>query len=272
MGFGMRRLSGAAVTVAVAWSAGAALAPGIARAEDLFEIQVYDGAINAPGDAGLELHANYAFRARTTAPGPREVPPDRVLRTTLEPSLGVLEWLELGAYLQGFLPPSGGAEWGGWKLRTKFILPASYGLPVRLGLNVEVGKVPSTVAPDPWGMEIRPILAWEPGRWLFAVNPNLDVPLSGPSGGTPELEPKLKVAWDTRLGFLVGAEWYAGLGPVNHLAAPRDQSHMVFGVVDLANRPGEPEGSWELQVALGGGVTDAASLGLAAKVIVGRGF
>lgn len=247
-------------------------AAGTARAEDLFEIQVYDGAINDPGQAGLELHTNYAIRARRTAEGPREFAPDRVFRATLEPSYGVLEWLELGAYLEGFVPPTGDVEWGGWKLRAKLVAPASLGLPVRAGVNFEVGRVPATVAADAWGMEIRPILAWQPGRWTFALNPILDLPLSGPSGGTPDLEPALKVAFDTHLGFMVGGEWYAGLGPVNGLVRPRDESHTVFGVVDLVERPGEPAGPWELQLAVGGGLGRASSLGLVTKVIVGRGF
>src|SRR5262245_27267654 len=82
-------------------------APPQAWAVDPYEVQVYEGDINDPRQPGVELHAN------TSA---------RTLRLTLEPSFGVLEWWELGAYLQSattFGPTD--PEFAGFKLRSKFV-------------------------------------------------------------------------------------------------------------------------------------------------------
>ena len=57
---------------------------------DAYEIQVYDGTANDPGRPGIELHANRDTRARET-------------HLTFEPSYGVTQGWEIGAYLQSGL-------------------------------------------------------------------------------------------------------------------------------------------------------------------------
>jgi hypothetical protein len=259
--------------VAAALAAVVALAAPVgARAGDLFEIQVYEGDIGAPGEMGLELHLNYTFDGQTAPAFPGEVPPDRVARATLEPSLGVLPWLELGAYLPFYLEPGGAVHSGGWKLRTKLMVPEAAGWPVRVGLNVELARLPDAVDQADWGLELRPILAWEGGRWLLAFNPILDLPLTGPDAGAVELEPALKARWDTGLGFGVGAEYYAGLGPIGNFDPVHQQSHLLFAVVDVLPRPGEPEGPWELNLGLGFALTEATPQHVVGKAILGRSF
>ncbi|HEY1535285.1 MAG TPA: hypothetical protein VGF76_14760, partial [Polyangiaceae bacterium] len=78
------------------------LAPELARAVDPFEIQVYDGTANAPGAPGLELHLNTVPDGRKTAQPP-ELAPNHQTHLTLEPSLGIEPWWELGGYLQSSL-------------------------------------------------------------------------------------------------------------------------------------------------------------------------
>src|SRR4051812_34971910 len=77
-----------------------------ARAADPFEIQVYDATANDPGHAGLELHVNtVASGVREAAPP--ELPPHRQTHFTLEPSIGITPWWELGGYLQTTLRGDG---------------------------------------------------------------------------------------------------------------------------------------------------------------------
>jgi hypothetical protein len=249
-----------------------ALSGGAARAADLFEIQVYDGTLDAPGETGLELHLNQTLRGQTTATGRREIPPDGVSRATLEPSIGLFPWLELGAYLQAFAAPDGVVRYGGWKLRSKLVVPASVGLPVRLGLNVELDRLPPQVDAARWSMELRPIVAWKAGAWLVVVNPILGIPLTGRDAGHPDLEPAVKVAWDTAHGVAVGIEYYGAVGRLDALDSLSAQSHLILAALDLVPLPGQAELPWELQVGMGGGLTGATPQRLVLKVIMGRSF
>src|SRR5206468_5368124 len=110
-----------------------------AFAVDPFEIQVYQGDINRALQPGLELHTNFVAAGRKSAAFPGEAVPDRTMRTTLEPSLGLLEWWELGAYLQ-MATARGQAHFGGFKLRTKFVVPQPKTGAFTLGLNMELGR------------------------------------------------------------------------------------------------------------------------------------
>ena len=72
------------------------------------------------------------------------------------------------------------------------------------------------------------------------VNPIIGYALSGKDSFRPVFEPAAKVAVNTQLGFAVGAEWYAELGFLDDLLPAREQSHYLFGVVDLVEAHGRP--------------------------------
>jgi hypothetical protein len=272
-----------AVPLVLALTALALAAPARARAGDPFEIQVYTADLAEPGQLGLELHLNYTMRGETEPAYPGEVPPDGAFRLTFEPQIGVTPWLELGAYAQLLAAPGGTYEFGGWKARAKLVVPEQtrrrLGWPFFLGVNVELSNVPASVAPERWGTEIRPIVGWEGGRWLVSVNPILGFSLTGPDRFQVDLEPAAKVAWNTGLGFAVGAEYYASLGRVTDVLPASDREHLLFAVLDLAGPP-EPTAEessgaaseWELNLAFGAGLTDATPQHAIVKAIVGRSF
>ena len=257
-----------------------AFAPRLAAAIDRFEIQVYESDINEPGEFGLELHLNYTVQGSKEPEFEGQVPPWHTFRVTLEPAVGVTEWLELGAYLQFMTAPGGVAEYGGSKLRAKFVVPERLSGPWMLGLNVEIGRVPKSVEEQQWANEFRPILGWRGGRWLVSVNPIFGFALTGPNAFRPDLEPCGKVAWDTRLGFSVGAEYFTSLGFMNDLLPASEQEHLLFAVVDLVPRSPEPAAGgspphaspWELNVGVGWALTDAPGPHVLVKAIVGRSF
>jgi hypothetical protein len=237
-----------------------------AWAVDPFEIQVYEGDINQPLQAGLELHSNFVAAGRETPSFPGEAVPNHTWRTTLEPSLGMLEWWELGAYLQFATAPSRSeAHFGGWKLRSKFILPQRYSGAFTLGLNMEVGHGVKALGSDDVDTEVRPIIAYGRGRFFVAVNPIIGWALSGDTHAAPELEPAAKVRVDTGHGFAVGVEYYAGLGRVDDILPVDQQEHFLYAVGDLLDGPIE----WNFGV--GRGLT-AASDGWTVKMILGKTF
>ncbi len=201
---------------------------GPARAIDRFEIQVYEDDINAPGEFGLEAHLNFTAQGTRTPDYPGHVPPYHVGRMTLEPAVGLTDWLELGAYLQFLWAPGGDARFAGWKGRLKLVVPERAGLPIMLGLNVEVARVPYSVEQDRWANEFRPIIGWRGERWLVSVNPIFGWALSGSDRFRVDLEPCGKVSFDTRLGFAVGAEYYSSLGFANDILPAGDEEHLLF--------------------------------------------
>src|SRR5580698_3434735 len=111
--------------LALVLSSALVLATRSASAIDPFEIQVYDGTANSPGSPGLELHVNRVFSGLTTAPPP-ELPQNGQTHFTLEPSLGITPFWELGGYFQTSVRPDGTFDYAGVKLRSKFVTPRNW--------------------------------------------------------------------------------------------------------------------------------------------------
>lgn len=264
---GMGRLMRRAVAVlgmsVLAW-AGLAAAPSRALAGDPFEIQVYDGTANPRGVPGLELHLNDWATGNRESEQPPEAPLHGQIHETLEPSYGLTPFWELGAYVQfAQRTDDGVADWAGVKLRSKFVTPPGWDAHWRLGVNLELSYLPSTYDASRWGSEIRPIVAWQNDRWLFAVNPIVDQSLAAPGfSDGPDLQPAAKVA--RAVGAVaLGFEYYATLGPIAAIAPWRNQQHQIFEVVDLLSVP-----HLEVNFGVGEGLTQSSE-GVVVKAIVG---
>jgi len=201
------------------------LAAAPALAVDPYEIQIYDGSRDEPGHAGLEVHVN-----RVTG-GP--------LRVTLEPSYGITTFWEVGGYFQ-----TADGRYQGAKLRTKLVTPESFHPEFRLGMNFEVSRIPN----EGWGGEVRPILAWENGRFLVAVNPIVSFPLQFEPGGMAKVKFGI---------FGAGLEYYA---------APGESVHYLFETLDVLGVK-----DVEVNLAVGEGLS-SASESLVFKMILGYAF
>lgn len=241
-----------------------------ARALDVFEIQVYGPDIDEPGQFSLELHLNYTWAGESVPAYPGQAPVGQSGHYTLEPAIGVLEWLEFGGYLQTFSTPALGYQFGGITLRAKLMVPRRLLGEVFLGLNIEAGWVPKAIDLAAWGTEFRPILGWS-NAWVYvALNPTFGFALSGANALRVEIGPAAKVEANTQLGFGVGLEYYTSMGYLNSLPAPSQWQQMLFAVVDLMPPHGGEESPWELNVGVGRGLTDATLQQWTAKAIIGR--
>ena len=237
-----------------------------ARAADPFEIQVYDGTSNAPGVPGLELHLNQVGDGRRFGSAP-VLATHHQTHATLEPSIGVTRWWELGAYLQSARRADGTLDFAGAKLRSKFVTPDGWHSRVRLGVNFELAWLPDRYDADGWSAEMRPIVAWEGHSWLLAFNPIVGVPLAGAGlREGPGFEPALKVMLKIQEQLGVGFEYYADFGPIASPAAWKEQQHYLYEVVDLLAIE-----SFELNAGIGEGLTPASN-GVVIKLIVGYAF
>ncbi len=236
--------------------------PPRARAVDRFEIQVYDGTAESPGEPSLELHLNGVPVGIATATPP-ELSPNHQTHMTLEGALGLTRVWEIGAYLQSAVLADGAFAFGGAKLRSKFVTPPGWRPALRLGCNFEVSWVPSSFEADRWGAEIRPIIAWENPRWEFAANPILELSFTG---AAPAFAPALMALFKIAGKVSLGLEYYGDIGPISSPASLSEQQHYLFEVVNLLAIP-----DLELNAGIGQGLSHGSN-DLIAKVIIGYGF
>ncbi len=238
------------------------LVAGAARAQDPFEIQVYDAEVLPFGEAMDELHV--IAKPTVTVP-PAGVPRDPGLfHLTAEPQIGLGRHLETAFYVESALWPDGSYHVSGAKLRLKWKLPWSDDWPVRLAINGEVGNVDTNSDAYAWAGEIRPILEMTPfGRCRLFVNTSLVVPLGHDWRAGPQFEPQGKFNCEILWGLAPGVEYYTGLGPVLDWLPLQQESHYLFYTLDvyrwekveLEVGVGEPltlaSGPWTLNANLG---------------------
>lgn len=238
-----RALAAAAVVASIG-------VPAAARAQDAFEIQVYDARTAARGEPGLEVHLNQHVI---------DGAPDET-HLTFEPHYGLTAWAELGGYFQTAVTATGDLAYAGVKLRLKLRRPRrAWNDRIGLAVNGELSAVPSRFEPEVWGGEIRPIIDLTAGPLYAALNPILAFELRGDVAGHPQLEPAAKLTLRLGEAAAAGAEAYGALGPLDDLGS--EHGSRVFGVLDLTGR------WWDVNLGAGYGWGSADHV--VAKLIVG---
>jgi len=223
-----------------------------AWALDAFEIQVYDAEIDKPSQAALEIHLNNTLKGHSKSDYDGGLPSNHLTHMTLEPSLGITPYWEMGGYLQYGMSPDGHTDFAGVKYRNKLVMPKEQTAPWQFGANFEISYIPHLFEDSLFGGEIRPILGYSVASWTLLFNPILGFSFSTPSQ-VPVFEPALKMIWDTHRGFTIGPEYFASVGPLDMIPAIQNQEHLLFLALDLTNS------DWEWNVGVGRGLTDSAN-------------
>jgi len=242
------------------------LAPGAARAQDNYEIQVYGSETVPAGRTMVELHSNYTVNGeRETVNG--VLPSNHALHETLEITRGFTSWFETGFYLFTSVQPKGGWEWVGDHVRPRVRIPEEWHWPLGLSLSTEIGYQRRSFSEDTWTWEIRPILDKQFGPVYVAFNPALEKSFHGLSSNTGfTFAPNAKVSVEATKLISPGIEYYGSLGPLGNFSSWREQQQQIFPVIDLNFSP-----KWELNFGVGFGLTHSTD-GLLVKLIVGRQF
>jgi hypothetical protein len=214
------------------------------------EVQVYDDAINKPGEKGLELHVNTTPSGRSTPDYAGEIPPAHAWRVTPEFSWGLTETLEAGLYVPTLMGRDNRFYVGGVKLRLKWIpkrAPETGGF--FYGANVELAHVGSRFEASRNGVELRPIFGYRDANWLFATNPVLGYDLSpGYRAGGFDFSPSLKISRSVAQGIAVGIETYSALGKLADIAPRSEQQHTLYATIDVDRGP------WAFNFGVGRGL------------------
>ncbi len=205
----------------------------VLRAQDPFEIQVYEYETVAPGKWELETHLNYIVRGKTEPTG-MVAPSERQLHTTFELTRGITDDFEFAGYLLLASRPGAALEIAGAHVRPRVRVPKDWDWPVDISLSCEFGWSAAAYEEDSWGIEIRPIFEKTLGRWQFDLNPTVIHALRGPGTGDGwQFEPAARIAYTASPEILVGLEYYGALGPVGHWLAKGEQVHLLFPAADF---------------------------------------
>jgi hypothetical protein len=223
-----------ALATAVAATLLAAAIPAAARAQDPFEIQVYEYATVPHGQWNLETHVNYTGHGTTRFEG-AVAPTQGQSHLTFELTRGITDYFEMAGYLVLARRAGEGPEYAGYRLRPRVRAPESWGWPVGVSLSAEVGFPRATFEENGTTLEIRPVIEKQLGRWQLDVNPVVGRALRGPGKSEGwDFEPGVRVAHQTFKRAELSVEYYASTGSVTDPLPVDEQVHQVFPGVDFS--------------------------------------
>jgi hypothetical protein len=214
------------------------------------EIQVYDGAIAAPGIFNVMVHSNFTPKGRTEPSYPGAIIANHSLNGTVEWAYGVKPWMEQGLYLPVYSPYSTqrGGTIDGLKVRELFVRPNSDKRKIFWGTNFEFSFNYHYWESRTYSAEVRPIMGANLGKWELVYNPIVDTDYTGGLGGL-EYNPSGRIVYNVNERWDVAAEEYDGFGPFNNFAPLHDQFHEVWGAFDHNGKV------WAVEAGAGIGLT-----------------
>ncbi|MFM9836531.1 MAG: hypothetical protein ACKVOA_10560 [Methylophilaceae bacterium] len=219
-----------------------------ASAASADEIQVYDDAINHPGELNVDVHMNYVISGIKDSGYPKEIPANHNFRITPEFGYGLTKTLEAGLYLPAIR--SGNGDWylEGVKLRLKYLAEHAE-LGSYWGINFELGKVSHRTSEESWNLEARPIIGYRTEAWNFTVNPILGFAVSG-SDHTPTFEPAIKVGHKFTEKTWINIENYSDFGAVDNMRSHVQETYITADTEVFGH---------DLNIGLGRGWTNQAN-------------
>ncbi len=223
---------------------------------------MYTGGLADPGVFNLTWHNNFIAKGSTTPAFPGAVTADKSWNGVPEWAYGVAPWFEAGLYLPLYSRDHD-QGWGlnGFKLRALFAVPDADNRRFVYGSNFEF-----SVNADRWDQsrftsEIRPIVGWHLSRVDVIINPILDTAYDG--FGNLDFAPSARLAFNATKTCAIALEDYSDFGPLKGFNPVSEQSHQLYGVVDLLAKT--------IDIELGVGVgLNSASDKLTFKVILSR--
>lgn len=205
------------------------------------EIQVYDAAINSPGQFNLVWHNNYTLNGRREPDFLGGVVPDHSLNGVPEWAYGVTDWLELGAYVPLYSVTNDGRQFllNGVKLRALFVVPHAHDLGFFYGVNFELSYNSLHWESTRFSGEIRPIIGGRIGAVDLIFNPIIDTSFKGSQA--LDFAPAVRVAYNFSQTWAGALEHYSDFGRIHDFNAPPDQQQTLFAVVDYNGNPNSIE-------------------------------
>jgi hypothetical protein len=225
--------------------------PSVARAQDTFEVQVYEYETVPKGMWNLETHLNYALRGSKAFEG-SVAPTNHQTHLTFELTRGITDYFELAGYLVFAHRPDAGAEYVGYRIRPRVRLPESWGLPAKVSISTEVGFPEPAYEEAKSTLEIRPIIEKGVGKWVIDLNPTLGRALSGPGSNDGwDMEPGGRVGYALNPKVELSLEYYGALGSISDPLPASEMTQIIFPGADISLGNGRV-----FNIGIGGNLND----------------
>lgn len=232
----------------------AVLPAGPLRAQDPFEIQVYEYATVPRGRWNLETHFNYTSRGTRQVEG-AVAPTEGQTHLTFELTRGITDLFEMAGYLVLAKREGHGTDLVGWRLRPRIRAPETWKLPVKLSLSLEAGFPRDRYEEADMTLEVRPVIERQFGHLTLDLNPVVGRSLKGPGSAEGwDFEPGARAGVAVSPLVDLSVEYYGALGPVDHWLPHELQVHQFFLGGDL-----QLQENIVLNLGFGVGATDAGN-------------
>lgn len=224
------------------------------RAQDPFEIHVYEYEPLPLGTFTYEAHLNYVLRGTKVYDG-LVAPTQDQFHFTSEVTAGITDDFRAALVLLTAKRPDGPLEYAGFRVLPHIYAPPRWNLPLNIGFVAEFSFARAEYLDNPWQLELRPIVEKHIGRLQLDGNPVFSRALHGVHTDDGWVfEPAARMGWQASKTFTPSVEYYSSLGPVKHFATAKDQIHQMFAGGDLRL---QEHLTWSFGVGLG--MTQAGS-------------
>ena len=215
------------------------------------EIQVYDAAIAPVGAFNLTLHNNFTPNGSKEMGFLGAIVPDKSVNGVAEWAYGIAPWFEGGLYFPLYsFTRNRGVTYNGLKIRALFVTPDAVKRKFFYGLNFEFSFNTAHWDERAYTSEFRPIIGAHLGRFDLVFNPIVDNSWRGFS--RLDFLPVTRLAMAISETYKLALEEYDDFGPVSHFRRAIQQTHQLFGVIDI-NTP------WiGIEAGIGAGLSSAS--------------
>ncbi|MBU3620823.1 hypothetical protein [Polynucleobacter sp. CS-Odin-A6] len=202
------------------------------------EIQVYDDAINAKGEASLEVHLNSTPRGVQTPSYPGEVMNNNGVRVTPELAYGLGNNLEAGLYIS-YANHDNKFQYAATKVRLKWLpYQEEHGDALFAGVNFEVANVQPQFDQSRYNGEARFIIGKHFDEWLISFNPIVGMPLSQPDiHQAPYFSTATRISREVHPDLALGVEYYSSLNQINQPINYQNTQQLGFLMVYYDGKP-----------------------------------
>jgi hypothetical protein len=224
------------------------------RAQDPFEIHVYEYEPLPLGTFTYEAHLNYVAKGTTTYGG-LLAPTQDQFHYSSEVTAGLTDDFRAAFVILTAKRWDAPLQYAGFRVLPHIYAPPRWHLPLNLGLVAEFSFAKDAYVDNPRQLELRSIVEKHIGRLQLDGNPVFSHSLGNvPKSQGWVFEPAARVGWQVSKTFTPSVEYYGSWGPVGHPCELQDQIHQLFAGGDL--RLGEHL-TWSF--GAGFGVTQAAA-------------